>query len=237
MKKVTLIFFVIINTFYGQTESRSFIKDKICNDFSLNYILSKPQNTNDLKPLIVFLHGSGERGTDLNKLSIHGPLNYIKTNKLDAYILVPQCPQDKYWDSEQLFLLIQKIIKENKINSSKIYLTGLSMGAWGAWNLVFEHPDLFAAMVPIAGFVDRLPMVENCKIKNIPIRIYHGLQDDVVSVNYAIAIYDKLKDCHNDIKLEIFEDANHDSWTRVYNNPEIYDWMLQQEKNKNNSKD
>ena len=59
----------------------------------------------------------------------------------------------------------------------------------------------------------------------------------MVSVNYAIAIYDKLKDCHNDIKLEIFEDANHDSWTRVYNNPEIYEWMLQQDKNKNNSKE
>jgi len=237
MKKSILLFFLIINTFYAQNETRSFIKDKICNDFSLNYILNKPQNIDETKPLIVFLHGSGERGTDLDKLKIHGPLNYIKTNKLDAYILVPQCPQDKYWDSEQLYLLIQKIINENKINRSKIYLTGLSMGAWGAWNLVFEYPDLFAAMVPIAGFVDRVPMVENCKIKNIPIRIYHGLQDDVVSVSYAIAIYDKLKDCHNDIKLEIFKDANHDSWTRVYNNPEIYEWMLQQDKNKNNLKE
>ena len=110
----------------------------------------------------------------------------------------------------KLNYIIDKILLalKNKINSSKIYLTGLSMGAWGAWNLVFEHPDLFAAMIPIAGFVDRVPMVENCKIKNIPIRIYHGQQDDVVSVNYAIAIYDKLKDFFDQKEIDdfIYED-------------------------------
>lgn len=63
------------------------------------------------------------------------------------------------------------------------------MGAWGAWNLAFAHPEMFAALVPIAGFVDRVPMMENCKIKDIPTRIFHGLVDDVVDVNYSIAIY------------------------------------------------
>ena len=221
MKKVVLLLLITVNTIFGQTETRDYIKSKISNEFSLNYILSKPDYITESKPLIVFLHGSGERGSDLDKLKKHGPLNYIKSKKLDAYILAPQCPQDKYWNSEELYLLIQKIIRENKIDTSKIYLTGLSMGAWGAWNLAFEHPELFAALVPIAGFVDRTPMVESCEIKDIPTRIFHGLQDDVVSVNYAITIYNKLKICHSDIKLEIFEDANHDSWTRVYNNNEI----------------
>jgi predicted peptidase len=102
------------------------------------------------------------------------------------------------------------------------------MGAWGVWNLAFAHPEMFAAIVPIAGFVDRVPMVENCKIKHIPTHIYHGLLDDVVDVNYAIEIYKKLKTCSLNIALTIFDDANHDSWSRVYDNAKTYEWMFQQ---------
>lgn len=181
--------------------------------------------------MIIFLHGSGEKGTDIEKVKVHGPFKYLKTNTIDSYVLAPQCPENKYWESESLYQLIQKVIKDNKnIDTSRIYLTGLSMGAWGAWNLAFAHPDMFAAFVPIAGFVDRVPMLENCKIKDIPTRIYHGLVDDVVDVRYSIDIYKKLKNCSVDIELTIFDDANHDSWTRVYDNEEVYKWMLSQRK-------
>jgi len=211
-------------------ETNGTIKAELVTKFELNYLLQKPNNNKDLKPLIIFLHGSGEKGTDLEKLKIHGPLKYAKTHELDAYILAPQCPENKYWESEELYLLIQKVLAENKIDKSRIYLTGLSMGAWGSWNLAFAHPELFAALVPIAGFVDRVPMVENCKISTIPIRIFHGLQDDIVDANYSIAIFNKLRGCNKDIKLQLFDDANHDSWTRVYDNPAIYEWMLMQKK-------
>ena len=89
MNKVVLLFLVTVNTFFGQTETKSFIKSEIYNSFSLNYILNKPKDINEFKPLIVFLHGSGERGTDLEKLKIHGPLNYIKSNKLDEELMLP----------------------------------------------------------------------------------------------------------------------------------------------------
>jgi predicted peptidase len=114
--------------------------------------------------------------------------------------LAPQCPENEYWDSEVLYQLILKS-KENAIDSNRIYLTGLSMGGWGAW-FSFAHPEMFAALVPIAGFVDRVPMIENCKIATIPIRIFHGLVDDVVDVNYS-AIYKKLKPCNSAIELTI----------------------------------
>ncbi|MEQ1554817.1 MAG: dienelactone hydrolase family protein [Ferruginibacter sp.] len=120
--------------------------------------------------------------------------------------------------------------KQNNIDTNRIYLTGLSMGAWGAWNLAYAHPTMFAALVPIAGYVDRVPMVEGCKIKNIPIRMFHGLLDDVVNIQYSKNIYSKLKDCCKDLKFTIFDDAMHDSWSRVYDNEEIYSWMLQQKK-------
>lgn len=224
-----LIFCLSVNSFFAQDIEAKF-STKIEENITYQYALHKPEGTSQ-KPLIIFLHGSGEKGTDIEKVKVHGPFKYLKTNTIDSYVLAPQCPENKYWESESLYQLIQKVIKDNKnIDTSRIYLTGLSMGAWGAWNLAFAHPDMFAALVPIAGFVDRVPMLENCKIKDIPTRIYHGLVDDVVDVRYSIDIYKKLKDCSVDIELTIFDDANHDSWTRVYDNEEVYKWMLSQRK-------
>lgn len=222
-----IIFCLSIYQFYGQ-EKQGVFSTKVEETISYQYLLHKP-NGNDKKPLIIFLHGSGEKGNDLEKVKVHGPFKYLKTNELDAYVLAPQCPSEVYWESESLYKLIQEVIKNNKnIDTKRVYLTGLSMGAWGAWNLAFAHPDMFAALVPIAGFVDRVPMIENCKIKDIPTRIFHGLLDDVVDVHYSIDIYKKLKKCSKDIELTIFDDANHDSWTRVYDDKSIYEWMLQQ---------
>lgn len=206
-------------------------KIEIVQKQELGYVLHIPLNTKEKKPLLIFLHGSGEKGTDIEKVKIHGPFKYLKTHELDCYILAPQCPENEYWNEEVLYSLILKILKENNIDNRRIYLTGLSMGAWGAWNLAFAHPEAFAALVPIAGFVDRVPMIENCKIKEIPIRIFHGLLDDVVNVDYSIAIYKKLKSCNADVQLTIFDDAGHNSWLKVYDNPEIYNWMFKQIKN------
>jgi predicted peptidase len=224
---LTLLFSLFSN---AQKDVVANIKTEIVTTHELNYALHLPVNTKEKKPLIIFLHGSGEKGTDIELVKMHGPFKYLKSNELDAFVLAPQCPDNEYWDSEVLYQLILKIQKENNIDANRIYLTGLSMGGWGAWNLAFAHPEMFAALVPIAGFVDRVPMIENCKIASIPIRIFHGLVDDVVDVNYSIAIYKKLKPCNSNIELTIFDDAGHDSWTRVYDNKEIYDWMFQQTK-------
>lgn len=212
---------------YSQETSGSF-STQITTTYSYGYLLHKPQNTKSKKPLIIFLHGSGERGTDLEKLKIHGPLKYIMTNELDAYILAPQCPENGNWEAESLYQLIQKICKENNIDTNRIYLTGLSMGGWGTWDLALAHPEVFAALVPVASFVNLMQEDEVCKLNAIPIRVFHGLQDDVVDLDSVTAVYKNLKACNADIKLTVFEDANHDSWTKVYDHKEIYDWMLQQ---------
>jgi predicted peptidase len=214
---------------FSQNEIGSF-KTKIETTYHYNYILNKPILSKEKKPLIVFLHGSGERGEDVEKVKVHGPLKYIQNHDLDAFILAPQCPENEMWESESLYKLIEKIISENPIDPNRIYLIGLSMGGWGTWNLAFAHPETFAAVVPICGFVDRVPMLDSCILKNTPIRIFHGLLDDVVNVNESIEIYKRLKKCNNDIELTIFDDANHDSWTRVYDSPDIYNWMLLQSK-------
>ncbi len=214
---------------FSQIETGSF-NTTIENTYHYNYILNKPQLLNEKKPLIIFLHGAGERGNDVEKVKVHGPLKYIQNNVLDAFILAPQCPENEMWESESLYQLIMKTVKENAIDPNRIYLTGLSMGGWGTWNLAYAHPETFAAVVPICGFADRVPMLDPCKLQNVPIRIFHGLIDDVVSVDESIVMYKKLKNCNQNVKLTIFDDANHDSWTRVYDSPDIYNWMLSQSK-------
>jgi len=227
---ISVLAFLLATASFSQTVVNRKMKIEIVQKHELGYALHIPANTKEKKPLIVFLHGSGEKGTDIEKVKIYGPFKYLKTHEIDVYVLAPQCPDNEYWDSEVLYRLILNIQKENNIDSNRIYLTGLSMGAWGAWNLAFEHPETFAALVPIAGFVDRVPMIEDCKTAAIPIRVFHGLLDDVVNVDYSIAIYKKLKACNADVELTIFDDADHDSWSRVYNNQEIYDWMFKQTK-------
>lgn len=234
MKRKLLFLFLILSQFsFSQSEVNGKMKTEIVEKHELGYVLHMPANTKEKKPLIIFLHGSGEKGTDIEKVKVHGPFKYLKSHALDAYILAPQCPENEYWNEEVLYRLILKIQKENNIDPSRIYLTGLSMGGWGAWNLAFAHPETFAALVPIAGFVDRVPMIEDCKIKNIPTRIFHGLLDDVVNVDYAITIYKKLRTCNANVELTIFDDAGHDSWSKVYDNQEIYDWMFKQTKTDN----
>lgn len=231
MKFITALLMLIISlpVFAQKAESGTF-KTTYEIKKELGYVLSVPPKSKEKRPLIIFLHGSGERGTNREVLSVHGPLNYIKTHALDAYILAPQCPDNEVWDIETLYRLIQKVVKENAVDDKRIYLTGLSMGGWGAWSLAIAHPGMFAALVPISGFTDAVPMIEDCKLAVIPTRIFHGLMDDVVDVSYATAIYKKLKPCGGDIQLTIFDDANHNSWTRVYDDPAIYEWMLKQKK-------
>jgi predicted peptidase len=229
--KVTLLILLFSVMSFAQSETNGKIKTVIMANYELGYALHKPANTKDKKPLIVFISGDGEKGTDIEKVKIHGPLKYLKTHELDAYVLAPQCKENEKWSIESIYELILKIQKENKIDADRIYVTGLSSGGWAAWNLALSYPEKFAAIVPISGFVDLIELESACKIANIPTRIFHGLLDDVVSVDYAISIYKELKKCNaKDVQLTVFDDAGHDSWTKVYDNPEIYNWMLKQNK-------
>jgi len=232
---LALVMFLFSVASFAQTDTNGKLKTVVVANYELGYALHKPANTKEKKPLIVFISGDGEKGTEIEKVKIHGPLKYLKTHQLDAYVLAPQCKEGEKWSIESIYELILKIQKENKIDPERIYVTGLSSGGWAAWNLALSYPDMFAAIVPISGFVDLIELESACKIANIPTRIYHGLLDDVVKVDYAIAIYKELKKCNaKDVQLTIFDDAGHDSWTRVYDNPEIYDWMFKQMKTNTN---
>ena len=228
---ITLLLILFAAMGFAQSETNGKLKTVVVANYELGYALHKPANIKEKKPLIVFISGDGEKGTDIEKVKIHGPLKYLKTHQLDAYVLAPQCKEGEKWSIESIYELILKIQKENKIDPNRIYVTGLSSGGWAAWNLALSYPDKFAAIVPISGFVDLIELESACKIASIPTRIFHGLVDDVVKVDYAITIYKELKKCNaKDVQLTIFDDAGHDSWSRVYDNPEIYVWMFKQVK-------
>jgi len=205
-------------------------KTDVVKSVDIGYLLHKPADTKNKKALIVFLHGSGEKGTDTELLKVNGPLRYVKDHPIDAYILAPQCRENEFWNEESVYKLIQKTVKENNIDANRIYLTGLSLGGWGTLKLGMAHPEMFAALIPVCGFFDRQDQERICNIKDIPTRIYHGLLDDVVNPEYAAEIYKQLLSCNAKAQLTIFEEANHNSWDKVYDNPETYEWLLAQSK-------
>lgn len=228
--KIIIPFFLFSLSTFAQKNVVGNAKIEVVQKQELGYALHIPADSKEKKPLLVFLHGSGENGSDVEKVKIHGPFKYLKSHDIDAYVLAPQCPEGQQWNPDFLYELILKIQKENNIDTNRIYLTGLSSGGWGTWSLALKYPEIFAAVVPVAGFVDINQLEEICKIKAIPIQIFHGLLDDVVPVENDITIYKELKKCNKNVQLKLFNDSGHDCWTQVYDNPATYAWILEQNK-------
>lgn len=235
MKNFWFLYFIagMPSTSFSQITEHSF-DEKIEISVKLDYVLYTPDGYDDSKedfPLIVFLHGAGERGKDLSKVSVHGPLQYIKDgNKIDAVILAPLCPDGIYWQPHEVAALVKKVIKESRIDENRVYLTGLSMGGYGVWATGGEYPELFAALAPVCGAIYR-PIYRNAfHLKKIPIWVFHGALDDVVLPENSNKMVKALKDSGNDVKYTIYPFTNHNSWTETYNNHDLYKWMLAQKK-------
>ncbi|SIQ51686.1 Phospholipase/Carboxylesterase [Chryseobacterium sp. RU37D] len=196
----------------------------------ISYIIDYPQKAKGSIPLIVFLHGSGERGNNLEMVKAHSPFTYKNLIKEPVAILAPQCPENTWWDTVTIYNLIKEIQKKYKIDSSRIYLTGLSMGGWGTWKLAMEHPEMFAAVAAVCAPADRVMEANVERYKNLPIKIFHGGNDDIVSPVNSINMYQAVKKINPTVTLTIFPDDNHNSWDSTYSNPKLYEWMLSQRK-------
>ncbi len=199
----------------------------------LDYLLYLPKGYEKSKkdyPMILFLHGAGERGSDINIVKKTGlPERISKERKDFPFIIVsPQCPKDDWWTSEFNILglnaLVDEISDTYRVDKKRIYLTGLSMGGFGSWELAAKYPTKFAAVAPICGGGNP----RNAKIiKDIPIWVFHGAKDSVVNISKSQEMVDALKKVGSDVKFTIYPEANHNSWTETYNNPELYTWFLQ----------
>lgn len=199
------------------------------------YLLYLPEGygeKNQSWPLMLFLHGAGERGDDLQLVKTHGPPRIVENRQGFPFILVsPQCSEGGWWtDEEQLeFLeaLLKTILAEYRIDIHRIYLTGLSMGGYGTWSLALRNPQLFAAIAPICGGGDPGQV---CRIKKVPVWVFHGARDAVVPVAEAEKMVQALKVCGGNVRFTVYPEAGHDAWTKTYNNPELYQWFLQHRK-------
>jgi predicted peptidase len=188
-------------------------------------------------PLILFLHGSGERGTNLAKVKLHGPPRLVQSHADFPFIVIsPQCPEDAQWDEQLLLALLEKVIATYKVDSHRVYLTGLSMGGYGTWKLGLSHPERFAAIAPICGGGDPIDILlaSNKRVetlKTLGVWAFHGGKDPVVHVEESERMISALRKAGcPDVKLTVYPEATHDSWTETYNNPELYDWFLKHER-------
>lgn len=196
---------------------------------SANYLLYLPKDYNESEkkfPLILFLHGAGERGDDLEKVKVHGLPKLINEGKDFPFIVVsPQCPELTLWNIDVLSALLDKIEMEYRVDKNKIYVTGLSMGGHGTWSLALEQPNRFAAIAPVCGWADTL---EASNIAHLPIWVFHGAKDVVVPVKASEDMVNALRKYGSKVKFTVYPEANHDSWTETYNNEELYKWLLEQ---------
>ncbi len=197
---------------------------------NMDYLIYLPENYDEKEkwPLMLFLHGAGERGDNLDLVTVHGPPKLIKNGKQFPFIVVsPQCPKEQLWQPVELTALLNDIEKKYKVDKDRIYVTGLSMGGFGTWSLAAYTPYRFAALVPICGGGEKFWVK---KIKHVPIWVFHGAKDGAVPLERSQTLVDVLEKEKADVSFTIYPEAGHDSWTETYNNPEVYEWLLKQKR-------
>lgn len=187
-------------------------------------------------PIILFLHGMGERGSCIEMVKKHGPTKIAAIDREFPFIVVsPQCPQGHWWRTEWLEALLDEICETLPIDASRIYLTGLSMGGFGTWNLAMACPERFAAIAPVCGGGDPYPPFgydekKSQSLRALPIWTFHGAMDTVVKIEETERMVRILRHFGCNIEFTVYPEAEHNCWTQTYENPKLYDWFLKQRK-------
>lgn len=221
---------------------------------TLRYRLLEPESPEPGKvyPLVVFLHGSGERGNDNTLQLTHGAqmwLNPVNRERYPAYVLMPQCPSDGYWTyslrpedlapekmpvgepatgvAEAVIELISKLSEDKAVDADRIYVIGLSMGGMATFDLAISHPELFAAAVPICGSVNPARLAAAA---GVPFRIYHGDADPVVPVEGSREAYRALRAAGADVTLIEFPGVGHGSWNPAFTDADFLPWLFSRHK-------
>ncbi len=217
---------------------------KICNfqkeimktkKIDLNYWLYLPKDyekeNNQNYPLVLFLHGAGERGDDLDLVKKHGIPKLADSKDFPFILLSPQCPSYSNWIMEMdgVMELLEDTMKNYHVDESRVYLTGLSMGGYGTWEISTHYANKFAAIAPICG--GGVPEKAHL-LKDIPVWAFHGAKDNVVPLEESEKMVKALEECGGNAKLTIYAEADHDSWTETYNNQDFYNWLLSYKKSK-----
>lgn len=223
----------------------------------LKYRLLKPANYNVNRkyPLVIFLHGAGERGDDNKIQLVHGMKDFLDAERrknMPCYVVAPQCPTGKKWvevdwsaesskmpqqPSDSLGLtinLVQSMIETAAVDPNRIYITGLSMGGYGTWDAVARYPDMFAAAAPICGGGD--PETAT-RFTHVALWAFHGDKDQAVKVERSRQMIEALKKAGGEPKYTEYAGVGHDSWTATYKDPEFHSWLFAQRRVKAKGKE
>jgi len=238
---------------FKQYDKGSFIHKKD----TIAYRVLFPEHFNAQRkyPVVFFLHGRGEQGNDNQKQLTHGGKLFLKEEyrkNFPAIVVFPQCGTDSYWSNVEittndkgkrqfafqkkgkptkamhaLLGMLDNFLDKPYIDKSRVYLGGLSMGGMGTYELLRRKPKVFAAAFAICGG-DNVANVE--KYKHVPLWIFHGEKDDVVSMNFSTAIADQLKVLGKPVNLTLYPDANHNSWNSAFAEPRLLPWLFSNHK-------
>ena len=199
----------------------------------VEYLLYLPKDYDEQEslPLMLFLHGRGESNGPISLVAKWGPPRIVGEGDDMPYIIIsPQCPRSDNWSSEKqqqiLIELLDSVSKEWKVDSNRVYLTGLSMGGFGSWQLAAKYPERFAAVVPICGGMS----VKHAEaLKNIPIWAFHGDKDPIVPIKRTADIVDAIKAAGGtSVRFTTLEEIGHNSWSSAYATPGLYRWIDRQ---------
>ncbi|MDO4573953.1 MAG: alpha/beta hydrolase-fold protein [Planctomycetia bacterium] len=236
---------------YGQLEKCTWEGD---DGSVLPYRFYKPETKAGEKyPLIIFLHGAGERGTDnVGQLKNDQFLQLIFSDKgreHPAFLIAPQCPGGERWcevdwglpvthqtpanpsrGMEKLHALLQQLKKDYPIDEKRIYVTGLSMGGYGTFDFMVRYPNEVAAAIPVCGGADLKKLREDPLVYTIPVWIFHGSADGAVPVTRSRGAYEILKTRNPDAHYTEVPEMGHNVWTVAYKTPGLIDWLFRQSK-------
>jgi predicted peptidase len=224
---------------------------------SLPYRILLPENYNPAKkyPLVLFLHGAGERGTDNETQLSHGGDLFLRDSirkNYPAIVLFPQCKQESFWSNVKrdtskrgedrlifqtggqptlamslLRQLLTQVIKSYSVATKQIYVGGLSMGGMGTFEIVYRNPNLFAAAFPMCGGAD---VGSAQKFKQTHWWIFHGAKDDLVMPIFSQRIVTALQNIQADVKFTLYPDADHNCWDNTFAEPQLMSWLFSQHK-------
>ena len=231
-----------------------FIKD----GDTLKYRILFPKDFSEDKkyPVVLFLHGAGERGDDNEAQLTHGSELFVKNQKeFPAIVIFPQAPKEDYWakvevnrdtvpfrfnfknDKEStkslklVIGLMENMLTQDFMDKDRIYVGGLSMGGMGTYEIIYKKPEMFAAAFAICGGAD--PFIAKAYPKGFNIWIFHGEKDDVVPPEYSKTMAREINSNGGNAKLSLYPETNHNSWDSAFAEPELLPWLFNQTKNKN----
>jgi len=252
MKPVIIYFFLFsADVLVGQIhhlEKRWFIHEQD----TLPYLFHTPVNNSQKLPLVIWLHGKGERGKNNQsqfKNGVETLLDSMKSNPAyQGYLLIPQCNSNttwSYYDKTQLRLkmsvdapriqqvlmaLMEDILKNEQVDRQRIYLLGISMGGFGVWDMAMRYPEMFAAIVPICGGADPTRAI---LLKNIPVWAFHGEKDQVINSRFTTEIMhelETLQDKQLDSRYSLLKGVGHNAWDYALKQPDLLSWLFSKKK-------